>query len=331
MDNKIFSHRVRAATTIQKAARGFLIRKKTAIRDLGLGVIHARIRGDENVFARIGIEIDPRRDSFGQSFPRRVDVLSIDRSRFTSSMVGGHQHFNPIAASNESRREILGSAQKNVYVDGGYYNSRARHKGHPGYQPIGPTRTLHTSSYVPTPSNYVKDYETIHGDDGTYLSSAPVVTREGKNVFPRSKLKEPKYNYDTVRWGPVYQIPGELFHMSDPNPRAGIAFARNNEAASFTPSNATPKQDRYRIATATTLHSRGEKNDGFTMGEWAEIMTRLSQINVNPGDAINLDSGGSVVMGTTDREGNRIFTVAQRAEGRDASTMIRFCSKGEGE
>ncbi len=314
-----------AATSIQGSTRGVATRRSSRIKTVAPGVIHTRVRGNEETFSKIGMNIDPRRDDSNQSIPRNLDVLSIDSSRYSSSMVGGHSLFNPISADNQTRRDVLGSSRHNVYVDGGYFNAGERHSGHPSHRPIGPTSTLHTSSYIPTPSKYESDYEKIVGDDGTYISSAPVLGREGKNVFPRSKLDESKFNYETVRSGKATQLPGELYHMSDPNPRAGISFSSKNREDNR--SNSSSKQNRTRIAAATTVRERGPKNDGFTMAEWSNVMNRLSGININPGDAINLDSGKSVVIGITDQHGDRTFTVAQEKRGRDASTMASFRSK----
>lgn len=232
---------------------------------------------------------------------------------------------NGESSGSKSKSSASYSAHNSDKYSEAAINAGERHSGHPSYRPIGPTSTANTSSYIPTPSNYKSDYERITGDDGTYMSSAPVLGRDGKNVFPKSKLDESKFNYETVRSGAAIQLPGELYHMSDPNPRAGIAFSSKNTGD--TRSHSSSKQNRTRIATATTVRERGPKNDGFTMAEWSSVMNRLSGININPGDAINLDSGKSVVMGITDQHGDRVFTIAQEERGRDASTMVSFRSK----
>ena len=140
-------------------------------------------------------------------------------------------------------------------------------------------------------------------------------------VFDDGKSSQDRFNYRAVRQGKIQLRPGDLYHSSDPNPRAGISFPGKTNMRT---SRYDGRQNRVRLVSVLSS-SRGEKSNGFTMPEFSSLMARLDRINIASGEAYNLDGGGSVVMGVTDRHGNIVFKVAQENEHwRDSSTMIVY-------
>lgn len=309
-----------AALTIQKYYKGYLSRKNVLIQNLGRGVIHTRIRGDANLFAIIDIQVDEGRNS------RAVDILSINPDEYKSKAVGGNEFLNPITCSNDDRVEAFGREKHNVFINGGFFNSSGSYKEYSKSTPIGPTRTEQCSSFIPTPDRYKDCFGKLNFDDDSYISSAPLLSVRGLMVFDGSKLSENRFNYDAVRQGKLQLRPGDLYHSSDPNPRAGIAFPGKT---SMVIDKNRARQNRVRLV-AVLASGRGEKSNGFTMPEFSSLMARLDRMNIFPGESYNLDGGGSVVMGITDHRGDIVFRVAQENErGRDSSTMIIYNFRGK--
>lgn len=150
------------------------------------------------------------------------------------------------------------------------------------------------------------------------------MSKGGTSAFQKPELEEFKYNYENLRQGKAPMYPGFLFHASDRNPRAEFSSPEPSGAAarSDSPDVLTPKQDRLRLAAATTQRPRGRDNDGFRMDEWATGMARLSRMDEHPGTSYNCDGDGSVVLGVTNQEGELTFSVAQAPMGRPLSTLL---------
>ncbi|MGV3345139.1 hypothetical protein ACGVWS_05095 [Enterobacteriaceae bacterium LUAb1] len=307
----------RSATIIQKHYRGYLTRKKIHIRHIADGVIHIRIQGDEPLFALIDIEIDAKRGA------RSLDVLSVNPAKYQSRACGGDKFLNPIAITDAKRRKILGSTSQNIFINGAFFNSSGDYEGFEKFIPVGQTNTTQCHNFIPAPHNYADCFGQITFDDTSYISAAPLLSRQGVNQFPTKRLAEPRFSFETVRSGLHQLRPGDLYHAGDPNPRAGISMPDKNFITIPTniPRN---RQDRIRLV-AVLASKRGADSDGFTMSEFASAMARFDRMNIHLGQAWNLDGGGSVIMGTTDSQGKITFIVAQEKEkGRDSSTMIVY-------
>lgn len=304
-----------AALTIQKHYRGYLSRKNISVQQVRDGVIHTRIRGDVNLFAILDVQIDEGRGS------RFVDILSINSKVYNSKVVGGNDFLNPISCSNNDRVKAFGREKHNIFINGGFFNSSGSYGGYSKPTPIGPTRTEQSSSFIPTPERYKDCFGKLIFDDGSFISSAPILSVSGSMVFDGNKLHEDRFNYHAVRQGELQLKPGDLYHSSDPNPRAGISLP---EKISMVIDRNQARQNRIRLV-AVLASGRGEKSNGFTMPEFSSLMSRLDRMNICPGESYNLDGGGSVVMGITDCKGHIVFRVAQENEnGRDSSTMIVY-------
>ncbi len=327
-----------AATNLQRIFRGAQTRKKITIKSIGSGVIHTKIHGGEDTFDRVGINIDPIRDKNNKVVSRTLNILSADPQLYSISMVGGNKVFNPISSNNKSRKELIGNSSCNIFITGGNFNtlnSGKTFEGHPPYRPIGPTKTKQADVFIPTPEENKSDYAQIFGDDGSYISVAPALSKAGKSLFSKSKLNESKYNYETIRQGKAPMYPGLLYHASDPNPRAAYSAPESppesseDEPGTSTKANliSTAKQDRIRLAVVTSVQPRGSSNDGLRLDEMANVMARISQMDEHSGTSYNLDGGGSVVMGVTDQDGNLTFHRSQTPGGRAISTMLTVVQK----
>lgn len=303
---------------IQAYIRAANARREILVESLGEGIVHIRVRGNAEVFSRIGIELENRGTN-----PRMVDILSIDPKAFTSKAVGGDKLFNPVASTPEDRASLFGNAEKNVFINGGFFNASTSFPEFPEFTPIGPTKTAKNDEElktIPVPEKYEENYTKITFEDGSYISTAPKLSERGTPQFGISEQSQEKFRYEQVREGIVKPKPGDLFHASDPNPRAGISFPG---------SSAEMEESAGQIRLVTALSTgRGPDSEGFTMQEFSSTMARLDRMNPVPGDSFNLDGGGSVALGITDNQGNMLFQSAQNApEGRASSTMLVFSKK----
>lgn len=240
---------------------------------------------------------------------RCVDILSIDPYQYSNHVVGGDAEFNPITATNPERQAVLGGARYNVFINGGFFNFRQFYPGYPTHAPLGAARTHAVLTHVPIPHGYVDTYHKYSCSDGSFLHSAPLLTKEGQNQFPATQLKQERF-----RWSGS-SMPGGLTHASEPNPRAGISYPDNSS---------TRQQGRVRLV-AVLATDRSATSNGFTLPEFAALLTRVSRMNTPFGHALGLDGGGSVALGLVDHQGEYKFLVAQYDEtGRACSTMLSF-------
>lgn len=335
----------RANAKMKGFIAGYMLRKQIRVKTIKPGIVHIRIRGSTETFAEIGVEID-------NDLSRWVDVLSIDPNYYHGNAVGGDCLFNPCRdvkkthansnpdedsienedekSSDEVRKKVLGSSQFNVFINASFFNAKYGHgndeKGQrwEEHVPIGPTRTASAQKFIKVPDAYKDYYAKLVFDNGTYLSSSPVLAELGQNKFPQTLLEQNKFKYSSVESKSVTLKPGDLYHADHPNPRSGIAIPTKHKLKKF-------GQNRIRIATATTTPVRDkDKNNGFSMSEWANVMNRLGNMNRSRGNALNLDGGGSVAMGITDQNGELLVLIAQNKGGRDVSTMLVFNYKGTG-
>jgi|GEM_PF-7121892 len=310
-----------AAHQIQAFLKGVVARKQISVHRVAPGVLHIHLHGDENLFGRISIPIYPKKRK------RTVDIFSIDSNQYKGSAIGGAQFFHPVSASDEERQAFLGKGQQNVFINGGFFNDGNGYSDFAAPVPIGPTCTSHTQDFIPIPENYQDQFSSVAFEDGSYISVAPVLTQSGISRFPSELENLKRFNYKTVRKKEVEPKPGDLFHASEPNPRAGIVTPRQHKVPAASPTEpiiSLANRDRIRLVVARTTTKRGPRNNGFTMSEWANVLTRLSKMNSQPGETFNLDGGRSVAMGITDHQGKIIRLISQVPEGHGVSTLLTF-------
>lgn len=311
-----FANPTSAAIFLQKRIRGYLVRKKIKVKTIAPGVIHIHIQGGYDTFNSIGIDGIDRLRAY-----RMVDTLSIDYKLYQSYVAGGCEVINLVQSSNRQRRQFFG-CNETVFINASFFNSENYIKGAPEHATFGQAINYKGDTIPCVPLNpiYAQDYVCMSFNKGGRIACAPLLTHHGIMALDKKKSQHAAYQYSTL--GGRQCPPGSLFHWSDPNPRAAISIP-DKHAVNVYPKS---KQDRIRIAISRA-NSRGPLSNGFTMLEWAHVMSRLSNMNQRQGHALNLDGGQSVTMGLMNEKGENTFLVSQNEEGRANSTFLAFKKK----
>jgi insecticidal toxin complex protein TccC len=306
-------------TSFQSLIRGQQARNHvnvSAVEDTG--IVHVQVKGDSNTFERVGI--DGLNTSTG---PKELHYLRVPSEGFQGHVAGGDSiYYDKDEAENRgqgSQQELVSSnkpeAESHAYINGGYFNLNLTNRNMPKHTPIGSTRT---SGGTPVPSLPIpnghredgEDYGSLTFNDGSRITSGPVLSTRGEETFPEEKLNDPKYQYH----GSNKAEPGVLKHAQQPNPRSGISV----------PGSASP-DDASRLAVGLARGKRGKQSPGFTMPEWSSTMARLDRMNRTPGTSLNLDGGGSSALGVVNSKGEKLVDERENKT-RGASTIISYSS-----
>jgi hypothetical protein len=331
------------ATHLQTLMRGLLAKKqgdlarsKVSVTPVGnSGITHVKIKGDSDVFDSVGIK-----NMNTANGPKELHYLSVPANNFQGRVIGGGDRYYD-AETKEQRDKLLGPTEhsqqslvastspspestSHAFINGSYFNMGKADPTKPEHTPIGETATGEGKrTSLPVPRKYLNDYGTL-SIGSSKVTSGPVLSKNGKEKFPEEKLENPKYKYDNKKIRP-----GALEHAEHPNPRSGISVpgkSANGRASSNNASKDDGKQDASRLAVGLSGEQRGAESTGFTMPEWSRAMTRLDQMNKNPGSSLNLDGGNSSALGVVDSQGNKLLDV-RKDKDQGVSTLIAFSDK----
>ncbi|MGS0896006.1 hypothetical protein ACVBGC_26270 [Burkholderia stagnalis] len=296
---------------------GALVRQNYRVRTVSDGVVATTIKGDKDVFARVGM------DSLGTRFPKEMSILAVDPAKFEAHVVGNAKVMGKKeSATSDAATHLLADrtpppGEPYVLVNGTYFNAGQTVSGdHPPHASIGETLSLTPDSdhFVPLPDEYAPDYVKV--DLGrTSMMAAPELSSGGHPSFTEDRLEQPRYQFSVEK-----NQPGKLSHASDPNPRSMVSFPQgvgegHNALTQPAASSASPKRDAVRFVAASSS-IRGAGGTGLTLPEAAAVAARVDRMNVHPGRSINLDGGTSVSQ--------RVGKIGE------AAALYEVRSKGEG-
>lgn len=307
--------RDRFATRLQAQLRGRKIRKQLTVENIAEGVTHVALRASADFFRRL--HVDGLNTERG---PKIVDYLAVSNSRFNFHVSAGDRLVSN-TIKDRSLREILCSHRPSngtvVYINASYFNSgQLAAPGLPAHATIGEAGIPGTPPipHVPVPVDYKSDYYRIAFDDRSFVTAGPLLSQGGKAKFSSSQLKKTKYQY---RLGT--DLPGQLGHAGQPNPRSAISLPASSSKAS----EPTFYDDRTRMVL---VREDIRSWDGMTLPELSSLMARLDRLNGHPGTSYNLDGGKSAMLGVLDKDGNHLWQGRQIYPGA-ASTFIIAAAK----
>lgn len=305
----------RFATKLQAHLRGGKIRKQLTVENIAEGITHVALRASADFFRRL--HVDGMNTERG---PKIVDYLAVSNSRFNFHVSAGDRLVSN-TIKDMSLREILCSHRPSngtvVYVNASYFNSgQLAAPGLPAHATIGEAGIPGAPPipHVPVPVDYKRDYYRIAFDDRSFVTAGPLLSEGGKARFSSSQLKKTKYQY---RRGT--DLPGQLGHAGQPNPRSAISLPASASKAS----EPTFYDDRTRMVL---VREDIRSWDGMTMPELSSLMARLDRLNGHPGVSYNLDGGKSAMLGVLDKDGNHLWQGRQIFPGA-ASTFIIAAAK----
>lgn len=315
---------VQTVITLQSLVRGNQSRAKVKVKRLSKGILSVHLHGDSSIFERVGI---PGINTlYGH---KKISILSLSPSVYSGRVIVGDKCFNAVKASEEDRARYFGP-EETVYLNGGFFNlAQSFYPTYEEHAPIGTTNGpgKHPITSIPIPHDYATQYGTLVFSNGSCLSSAPILVKKNQLIFDETLLQLPAYQYESVyrRYPYRYCYPGELYHANHPNPRVAISFPDGAVSEQSSSTKVSTKSDRIRLLI-TTSPKRGKTSTGFDLSEWSRTLLRISQMNEQPGSALNLDGGGSSVMGLISG-GKKIFETSQTKDGVPISTFIAFNKK----
>jgi insecticidal toxin complex protein TccC len=287
------------------------------------GIVHVQIKGDANTFQSVGI--DNMNTGNG---PKELHYLSVPSERFQGHVLGGNKTYwdkdlPGTYVPNDYAQQLLVSrsvpeAKSHAFINGSFFNVANRANKHlPVYTPIGDTATPggEEVTSIPPPSGFHDDYIATTFNDGSKITTAPILSDRGVPTFPHEKLNSPKYQYQ----GSDRDKPGVLKHAAHPNPRSGVSLP-----------GAISSGNAYRLAAGFTPSTEqfGSQSSGFTMPEWSTTMARLDRLNQTPGGSLNLDGGSSTALGVVNSNGEKLFDKRQNDQ-QSAPTRVSFSSATE--
>ncbi|WP_448098525.1 RHS repeat-associated core domain-containing protein [Luteibacter yeojuensis] len=280
------------------------------------GMVSVSITGDHRLFEALGFA--GLSEAPG---PRTLHYLAVDPKLYEGIVSGGVGLVNPLAVSPVNLAGYSGAAgRKMAYITGGFFNvDRAAHPFLEDSAPIGAaTSNLRPLPAVRIPADYMKHYRKLEFGASTFLHAAPALTKGGDVVFDASPSDE-LFQFDMSKEARKRMLtPGRLHHSEHPNARSGISRP-----------SAPLKEGKVRLVVGMGTGGRGPLSIGYTMWEWASVMSRIDHLddegaNTIPHDSTNLDGGGSSMMGAIDESARRTYNISQGPEGRALSTMITF-------
>ncbi len=317
-----------AAVVFQKAVRGQQARKSTQVKSLAPGVTHVHVRGDSEVFNKVGI--DGINDKNGN---QNLNYVKVSGNHFSPHVVGGESLHQAVPSTSKTSAfgalagEKIPDSSTITYVNGGFYNrfnpkfpDSTADKSLPEHATIGKTKTSDGSEppFIAPPELYKDKYHSLAFPDGSVATAGPVLAKDGEPTFTAQDMQQDRFKYN-----PNNITPGLLNHAEHPNPRTSVIAPD------------TPGEDaNYRLAIgSTTTTVRGAGGTGFTMPEWSRVNARLSRLDRNeqgqvaPSVALNMDGGVSTVLGV-DHNQEKLLDVRQ-AENTKTPFLVALSNKTE--
>jgi hypothetical protein len=305
--------RVRAFTLLQAQARRKLLNSHIAREDMGHGIERIRIRGDTDLFGKLGIPLDPARNN------REIDVIKIPADKAHMFLAGKGKMMNPMIEGERTFFEFLSSAMMGekapviVWGNGAFFNmGGGADPTLPEETPIGQTRYANKpvaeAEVIEPPAQYEKYYVTVERPGMCKASYAPLLSLLGEEQYTKEMLADPRFYATEI-------TPGELTHARRPNPRRADVFPSRtvNDPANAIVNNI------YLIAGIS--HARGDESNGFTIDEWSSVGARFDRMNTHRGFTVNADGGSSVMIGINDPRASRM-KVSTDVEGRTIANVV---------
>lgn len=307
--------RDRFAIKLQAQLRGREIRKQLTVEKIAEGITHVALRANADFLQRL--HVGGLKTERG---PKIVDYLAVS-NRLFSFHVSASDRLVSNAVKDKSLREILCSYRPSngtvVYVNASYFNlGQMTAPGMPSHATIGEAGIPGAPPipHVPVPADYRRDYHRIAFDDRSFVTVGPLLSQGGKAKFLPSQLKKPKYQYSRGT-----DLPGQLGHAGQPNPRSAISLPASTSKAS----KPTFYDDRTRLVL---VREDIRSWDGMSLPELSSLMARLDRLNGHPGASYNLDGGKSAMLGVLNKDGSHLWQGRQIFPG-SASTFIIAAAK----
>ncbi|MHA6193163.1 RHS repeat-associated core domain-containing protein [Pseudomonas wadenswilerensis] len=265
---------------------------KRNVASIAPGIVRVHVFGKPERFTDAGFELGDR--FAGQ---RVLTWLSIDPSY--SGKIAARERgrgmipLKSLPGSMISEVANTSSAEFTAFINGGFFNyKKVLGPKKPQSSSMGPSHIDGGKGFsLPTPSRYASYYAPVLMDDGSFITSGPLLTEDGQQRFTQADLENPLFQFSKR-----LNLPGWLSHSSHGNTRSAISF----------PDLEGGKAGRVRLAMGLA-RSRGETGSGYTMSEWAAVMSRLDGLNEAPGYSVNLDGGSSSTLGVVNRAGEVLF------------------------
>jgi insecticidal toxin complex protein TccC len=267
------------------------------VRRLNENVISVSIKGDNSVFAQVGINLDRNAKA-----PRELTYVVLPPS--LRGKVSGGDASIKLATASGTEIAAASRVKPTAYINGGYFNM-GRVKPNelaPEHASVGENFIDgQTKPSVLPPPEYASRYSKLTLSDESFIHAAPRLTMNGIPQFAREDSLKPENLYSEAT-----EHVGALGHAGDPNARSGISLAENATA-------------NTRLAVAlnpgrgTFLNKTDEP--GFTMLELTAVFARLDNLNdkneagLPAASSWNLDGGDSSTLGVLDDMGNHLLNV----------------------
>jgi len=309
----------RVAERYRAAWQGVRARKCVRVETIAKDMIYVRLRGDRTLFERTGLSAAfEARDT-----PQHIQELAyvvIDGRRYSGKVVTDRDGalINPVQLSWEQALALARHGTGSfVCINGGFFNhKRMACEDAPENASIGKMVSdgLERPG-LPLPQDYADDYRLLEFEDGSCIEVAPRLSESGKPVVTDETLADPKY--DIERTDPAWRpdiTPGRLQHAVSRHPRAAISQPASSGAG------------KTRLIVGTAWDRDNNPDAGYSLTQWAQIVSRLDKLSTPPNSSTNLDGGGSLALVAMTASGERIC-VAQKGGGRPVANLIAFVER----
>jgi insecticidal toxin complex protein TccC len=283
-------------------------RSAVTVRTIVPGIIAVRVRGDNALFERIGIDLNRAAAS-----DRQLAYLSIDQT-YRGKISGGDDFVDLRTLSSADIESVTRKTSTyTAVINGGFFNGRRRlDSGYPAHASVGKNKIDGKAKPAASvPEHHRGDYVKVKMDDSSYIHSAPQLSTAGTPSFTADKIKR----FSRFRFEQKTPTPGYLNHADQPNSRSAVSL----------PAQANSK-GRTRLAVGLTESRDLTISPGYTMPEWAAVMSRLDRLDgtAKAGSSINLDGGASSTLAVIGREEGRIFSAALPNGERKIGNFLSF-------
>ena len=290
-----------AATRIQAAWRGAKLRRKLSVNGMCPGVVLVRFNDAPAWLLRAcGFHFDPG--------------VGHDRYTFAFASIDPARHEIGLGATGTLAEPLLymvGSPDVVAVINGGFFNMEGRaDPSAPEQASIGLSQTADAvMPHLPIPGAYARDYVHLILDDGSSLHTAPVLGLGGQAAFTKEHLSAPRFHVPpSFDFSKEFIVPGALAHAADANPRA----------AASRPVGPGPGHTRLVVGLA----KRRAAGQGYSLGQWSELVARIDRMESPPNVSVNLDGGSSTALAVRERDG-AMMVVAQAGDGRPVANVIQ--------
>lgn len=312
------------AERLRGRAEGMRVRRCFAVRSVAPGLVSVRIMGRRADFGKVGLACvfdgHAGADEPPPSVKKHLDYVAVDQRYFAGRVVVGDGLLDAseLAACTGSRPSADAVV---VRVNGGYFNYLHRASAQaPEHAAIGQVAGEggRPGASIPVPATFAADYQSVWFEDGSLLSSAPVLGNHGMAVFAGKAQADPNYHlpksFSFDQGGLI--PPGHLWHAHDANPRAALSLPK------------TPGTGVVRLVAAR-MPDRAVAASGYSLHAFSRMMARLDRLDLEghcktvANWSLNLDGGESLLLQAW-TGGQRRVDVRQASQPRSVGNFIEF-------